>query len=79
MHTLARQVKLEAVSLFPQVESVALSNVDEASTDSTSVHYVAAIIRVQKGRRIAADERQRLHAWLQTRISADSLVLLVGD
>ena len=50
---------------------------DEAPTDSTSVHYVAAIVRLQKGRRIAADDRQRLSAWLQTRVNADSLVLLV--
>ena len=74
---LSRQVRLEAANLFPQVQSIALSNVDEAPTDSTSVHYVAAIVRLQKGRRIAADDRQRLSAWLQTRVNADSLVLLV--
>ena len=74
---LSRQVRLEAANLFPQVQSIALSNVDEVPTDSTSVHYVAAIVRLQKGRRIAADDRQRLSAWLQTRVNADSLVLLV--
>ena len=74
---LSRQVRLEAANLFPQVQSIALSNVDEAPTDSTSVHYVAAIVRLQKRRRIAADDRQRLSAWLQTRVNADSLVLLV--
>ena len=74
---LSRQVRLEAANLFPQVQSIALSSVDESPTDSTSVHYVAAIVRVQKGKRIVTDDRQRLRAWLQTRINADSLVLLV--
>ncbi len=75
--TLSKQVKREAVNVFPQIKRVALSRVDEWPTDSTKVHYVAAYILLQKGKRIAPDERQRLRSWLQTRIQADSLVLLV--
>ena len=75
--TLSKQVRREAVNVFPQIKRVALSRVDEWPTDSTKVHYVAAYIQLQKGKRIASDERQRLRSWLQTRIQADSLVLLV--
>lgn len=75
--TLSKQVRREAVNVFPQIKQVALSRVDEWPTDSTKVHYVAAYIQLQKGKRIAPDERQRLRSWLQTRIQADSLVLLV--
>ena len=75
--TLSKQVRREAVNVFPQIKRVALSRVDEWPTDSTKVHYVAAYIQLQKGKRIAPDERQRLRSWLQTRIQADSLVLLV--
>lgn len=75
--TLSKQVRREAVNVFPQIKRVALSRVDEWPTDSTKVHYVAAYIQLQKGKRIAPDERQRLRSWLQTRILADSLVLLV--
>ena len=74
---LSKQVRREAVNVFPQIKRVALSRVDEWPTDSTKVHYVAAYILLQKGKRIAPDERQRLRSWLQTRIQADSLVLLV--
>ena len=74
---LSKQVRREAVNVFPQIKRVALSRVDEWPTDSTKVHYVAAYIQLQKGKRIAPDERQRLRSWLQTRIQADSLVLLV--
>lgn len=75
--TLSKQVRREAVNVFPQIKRVALSRVDEWPTDSTKVHYVAAYIQLQKDKRIAPDERQRLRSWLQTRIQADSLVLLV--
>ena len=75
--TLSKQVRREAVNVFPQIKRVALSRVDEWPTDSTKVHYVAAYIQLQKGKRIAPDERQRLRSWLQTRIQADSLVLLI--
>ncbi len=75
--TLSKQVRREAVNVFPQIKRVALSRVDDWPTDSTKVHYVAAYIQLQKGKRIAPDERQRLRSWLQTRIQADSLVLLV--
>ena len=74
---LSRQVRREAVDIFPQIQSVALSRVDEAPTDSTTVHYVAAIVSLQKSKRLTPDDRQRLRAWLTTRINADSLVMMV--
>ena len=76
---LSRQVKREAVDIFPQIQSVALSRVDEAPTDSTTVHYVAAIVSLQKSKRLTPDDRQRLRAWLTTRINADSLVMMVDN
>ena len=76
---LSRQVRREAVDIFPQIQSVALSRVDEAPTDSTTVHYVAAIVSLQKSKRLTPDDRQRLRAWLTTRINADSLVMMVDN
>ena len=76
---LSRQVRREAVNIFPQIQSVALSRVDEAPTDSTTVHYVVAIVSLQKSKRLTPDDRQRLRAWLTTRINADSLVMMVDN
>ena len=72
----APEIQAELKSLFPQISAVSLSRVVQTMRDTTATrHYVAAIISLDAKSRLTADERHRLHDWLQTRVKADSLVV----
>ena len=73
---LASEMRPELKALFPDVKTISLSKVVEASRDTTATkQFVAAIISTDGKKRMTADERQRLHDWLKARIKADSLVV----
>jgi uncharacterized hydrophobic protein (TIGR00271 family) len=74
---LAVEIRPELASLFPQVSKIALQRVVEVNRDSSDTHhYVTAIIESDGKKPLSKEETKKLRDWLQTRIKADSLVLI---
>ena len=74
---LTQEVCSEMKALYPQVKTVSISRVAQSSRDTTAVkRFVAAIISLDDKARISPADKTKLHAWLQARIKADSLVVV---
>lgn len=74
---LSGELRKEVAMLFPQIRTFSLSRVSEIQRDTTAVtHYVAAIIGTDNGKAMTAAERKKLGAWLQSRVKADSVVVV---
>ena len=74
---LSNQLRPEIKTLFPQVNTLGLSRMAETASDTASQqHYVIALIATAPGKPLIQADHQKLQRWLQTRISADSLVLI---
>jgi hypothetical protein len=77
LELLSEEIRQEMSTLFPQVSHFSLSQVKEVSRDTTaSCSYVAAIIQATDSRHLAQIDMHKLHDWLQTRVKADSLVVI---
>lgn len=77
LELLSEEIRQEMGTLFPQVSHFSLSQVKEVSRDTTaSCSYVAAIIQATDSRHLAQIDIHKLHDWLQTRVKADSLVVI---
>lgn len=77
LELLSEEIRQEMSTLFPQVSHFSLSQVKEVSRDTTaSRSYVAAIIQATDSRHLAQIDIHKLHDWLQTRVKADSLVVI---
>ena len=77
LELLSEEIRQEMSTLFPQVSHFSLSQVKEFSRDTTaSRSYVAAIIQATDSRHLAQIDIHKLHDWLQTRVKADSLVVI---
>jgi hypothetical protein len=75
---LSAEIRPELATLFPQVQSFSLSRVVEFRRDSTDTStYLSALIQTENGKPLAQAEKQKLHHWLQMRIKADSLVVVM--
>lgn len=75
---LSAEIRPELATLFPQVHSFSLSRVVEFNRDSTDTStYLSALIQTENGKPLAQAEKQKLHHWLQMRIKADSLVVVM--
>ena len=78
--SLSKEIRGEISVLFPQVSSLSLSRVAYSSNDTAAVrHYVAAIIGTTHHKLLPKGEAQKLREWLQTRVKADSLVLVNSE
>ena len=74
----AADIRQEMATLFPQVQRYSLSPVTEYGTDSTYRQtFVAALIQLAPQTALTTDQGTKLHDWLQTRIKADSLVIVI--
>lgn len=74
----AADIRQEMATLFPQVQRYSLSPVTEYGTDSTYRQtFVAALIQLAPQTSLTTDQGTKLHDWLQTRIKADSLVIVI--
>lgn len=74
---LPAELRDEMAALFPQVNTLSLSRVSEASRDTTAVsHFVAAIISTDDSIPLSPSDARRLRRWLQSRVQADSLMLV---
>ena len=75
---LTSDIQGELSALFPQIRSLSLTRVAEASADTVN-HYVAAIIATHHDKPLPKAEAHKLHEWLQVRVKADSLVVLDAE
>lgn len=73
----AEAIRPELAVLFPAVRALSLSRSVEVQRDTTETsHFVTAIFTVDKGAAWSASDTHRFEAWLKTRLSGDSVVLL---
>ena len=73
----AEAIRPELAALFPAVRALSLSRSVEVQRDTTATsHFVTAIFTVDKGAAWSASDTHRFEAWLKTRLSGDSVVLL---
>lgn len=74
---LTPDVLKELATLFPQIKALSIAHTAEASRDTTAMRqYVTATLQTTNGLRINEDDRLRILHWLQTRIKADSLIVV---
>ena len=72
---LSRQLQPELRALFPGVQRLALAPVAEPEGDST-LRYVVGLLSLEESKVLTAADRERLEAWLRTRLGGDSLLLV---
>lgn len=73
----AEAIRPELAVLFPAVRALSLSRSVEVQRDTTATsHFVTAVFTVDKGTAWSASDAHRFEAWLKTRLSGDSVVLL---
>lgn len=73
----AEAIRPELAALFPAVRALSLSRSVEVQRDTTATsHFVTAVFTVDKGAAWSASDAHRFEAWLKTRLSGDSVVLL---
>lgn len=73
----AEAIHPELAALFPAVRALSLSRTVEVQRDTTATsHFVTAVFTVDKGAAWSASDAHRFEAWLKTRLSGDSVVLL---
>ena len=73
----AEAIRPELAVLFPAVRALSLSRSVEVQRDTTATsHFVTAVFTVDKGATWSASDARRFEAWLKTRLSGDSVVLL---
>ncbi len=73
----AEAIRPELATLFPAVRAFSLSRTVEVQRDTTATsHFVTAVFTVDKGAAWSASDAHRFEAWLKTRLSGDSVVLL---
>jgi len=78
--SLPAELRNELAALFPQVHTLSLSRVSEASRDTVAVsHFVAAIVSTDEEQPLTPDDAGRLRRWLKARVQADSLMLVERD
>ena len=73
----AEAIRPELAVLFPAVRTLSLSRTVEVQRDTAATsHFVTAVFTVDKGAAWSASDTHRFEAWLKTRLSGDSVVLL---
>lgn len=78
--SLSKEIRTEISTLFPEVKSLSISRVAEVFSDTATVsHHVVAIINTTQGKPLPKTEAHKLRRWLQTRVKADSLVIVNSD
>ncbi|MBO4906809.1 MAG: DUF389 domain-containing protein [Bacteroidaceae bacterium] len=76
LEQLCTELRPELAALFPQVQSLTLAQVVTASMDTVSeASYVMSVVDLKTP--LPAAEKARLHDWLQARVAADSLRLVL--
>ncbi len=75
---LSAEVARELPTLFPTVAGIVLSPVQEHRADTlATAPYVLSLITLHPEKTLSAADRARLRQWLQQRVQADSVALVV--
>lgn len=69
----------EARSLYPNISTLAVAPMYEATSDTTQTQCLTAIVGMERGTRLTPDQRAALHRWLQTRTEADTLRIIYKE
>lgn len=72
------QIRREIATLYPGVQSLAITPVAQSKKD-TVANYVVAIVGTASGRHINVAQRESMRKWLQIRIKADSVRLITTN
>ncbi len=69
-------IREELKALFPQLKTLSMARVGEASTDTTAVRrFAIAVVSTEAKAPLSSAERQRLRDFLKARTKVDSLVV----
>ncbi|MCH4181659.1 MAG: DUF389 domain-containing protein [Prevotella sp.] len=72
------QIRHEMATLYPGVQSLAITPVAQSKKD-TVANYVVAIVGTGYGHHITMAQREGMRKWLQIRIKADSVRLITTN
>ncbi len=74
---LTKQMMVEVSAIFPQVESLSISNATESSADTAVVNsFVQVVARVNETTPLSKEERERLESWIKRRIGSEKVELI---
>jgi uncharacterized membrane protein len=81
LNRLAEQLRPELRALYPDVAAISLARTTEVLTDTAAAvggtPLTMAVVTLADGKRLDAEQGQRLAEWLEARVEADTLALVV--
>ena len=81
LNRLAEQLRPELRALYPDVAAISLARTTEVFTDTTAANggtpLTMAVVTLADGKRLDAEQGRRLAEWLEARVEADTLALVV--
>ena len=81
LNRLAEQLRPELRALYPDVAAISLARTTEVLTDTTAADggtpLTMAVVTLADGKRLDAEQGRRLAEWLEARVEADTLALVV--
>jgi len=76
---LAPQLRHEVQSLYPNVASLAIAPMQEATNDTLTTVWLTAVVRMKPNSRLTRDQFATLRRWLTARTEADTLRLVICE
>lgn len=81
LNRLAEQLPPELRALYPDVAAISLARTTEVLTDTAAADggtpLTMAVVTLADGKRLDAEQGRRLAEWLEARVEADTLALVV--
>ena len=81
LNRLAEQLRPELRALYPDVAAISLARTTEVLTDTAAADggtpLTMAVVTLADGKRLDAEQGRRLAEWLEARVEADTLALVV--
>jgi uncharacterized hydrophobic protein (TIGR00271 family) len=81
LNRLAEQLRPELRALYPDVAAISLARTTEVLTDTAAADggtpLTMAVVTLADGKRLDAEQGRRLEEWLEARVEADTLALVV--
>ena len=81
LNRLAEQLRPELRALYPDVVAISLARTTEVLTDTAAADggtpLTMAVVTLADGKRLDAEQGRRLAEWLEARVEADTLALVV--
>lgn len=81
LNRLAEQLRPELHALYPDISAISLARTTEVLTDTAITEaakpLTMAVVSMAGGKRLDTEQMQRLAEWLEARVEADTLALVV--